>query len=497
MLSVAGLSRSTLYRSSFSGGWHLYITFDEPISSSDLRQQLVKLLTLSDYEVAKGQLEVFPNPGTFGSQGLGLRLPLQPGFAWLDKSSLEVEYERARLSATKALELFLDDFQADANTFACFRQLKSVVADLESRKASATARALPASTTDNVVPLLKAELPLRPSDYLEFVEGVFRHLPPGIIVDNWYKGRLYHLSGLTGPSQRAESIECLGHYLFYGDPSRDLAPLGYGYEQERQWAIREFLETRNNGQSKDIERNRPDALAQVERAAHWRPARLSGRQVIRYTPERPVSWIRENANRQKNARTRIQNALQDVSKGRRSFTTVELQQAAGCSRETLYKHADLWRKQYEDLAAGFFANCTDDHNVVVGAASSEKQSPAAGVSRNMPPGRLAARRMAHELNYRIDRERRQRERQESKTARALQTKWKERILQAVPADLSALDNAKLHALLRLIQWLSAGAGDEDEHLWVGTILAQIKAAINSRGSVVLTVVRAEPGDNTS
>lgn len=48
----------------------------------------------------------------------------------------------------------------------------------------------------------------------------------------------------------------------------------------------------------------------------------------------------------------------------RNFTTVDLQRAAGCSRETLYKHADIWRKDYEDLAEGFFAFCTDEYNDV-------------------------------------------------------------------------------------------------------------------------------------
>jgi hypothetical protein len=46
-LSQADLSRSSLYRSSYSGGWHLYFFFDEPVNSADLRAQLFKLLTLN------------------------------------------------------------------------------------------------------------------------------------------------------------------------------------------------------------------------------------------------------------------------------------------------------------------------------------------------------------------------------------------------------------------------------------------------------------------
>lgn len=73
----------------------------------------MKLLSLNDFQVAKGTLEVFPHPGD-ASLGMGLRLPLQPGWAWLDKKTLDVEYERYELSATKALEFFLDVLDADA-----------------------------------------------------------------------------------------------------------------------------------------------------------------------------------------------------------------------------------------------------------------------------------------------------------------------------------------------------------------------------------------------
>jgi len=48
--------------------------------------------------------------------------------------------------------------------------------------------------------------------------------------------------------------------------------------------------------------------------------------------------VRENANRQSDARKRITEGLACLKKLKRSFTTVELQEAAACSRETLYKH---------------------------------------------------------------------------------------------------------------------------------------------------------------
>ena len=299
IFSEAGLSRSSLYRSSYTGGWHLYFFFDEAINSNDLRRHFVKLLTLNDFEIAKGTLEIFPNRGN-KSLGLGLRLPLQPGFAWLDKRTLELDIDRAQVSPTKALELFLDAVDADANTYRDFQKLKAFVDKLEIRRAQVGQ----VSDESNIIPLRRA--PSQPAEFTDFVTSIFRRLPPNIIVDNWYKGRQFHLNGLSGPSQRAEAIVCIGHYLFYGDPSRGLPALGYGYEQERQWALRDFLANRNNGQSKDINNDRPDALAQVDRAAHWRPAHAKQKQPAKYSPAQPISWIRANENKQKNARQRIQ-----------------------------------------------------------------------------------------------------------------------------------------------------------------------------------------------
>ena len=152
VLAQAGIPRTMIYCSSDSGGWHLYIFFEEPVSSKDLRNQLVALLNLHGFGVAKGKLEVFPHPGD-GSSGQGLRLPLQPGFAWLDQTTLEVEHERYELSATKALELFIDIVDAWSNTRHDFHQMKAYVERLTESKQAIVATVRKTSSTDNVVPI--------------------------------------------------------------------------------------------------------------------------------------------------------------------------------------------------------------------------------------------------------------------------------------------------------------------------------------------------------
>jgi len=487
-LSDAGLPKSSLYRSSDSGGWHLYLFFEDPISSADLRAQLIKLLTLNDFQVGKGQLEIFPHPGGDRSLGLGLRLPMQPGFAWLDKKTLEIEYERDELSAPQALELFVDVLDGDANSYAAFRQLKTYNEQLEKRRASAVAhgRGEPAS---NVVPIRRTEKPVDTGEFSDFVQAVFHRLPPGIIVDNWYKGRLYHLNGLNGPSQRAESIECVGHYLFYGDPSRDLPALGYGYEKERQWAIEEYLKARNNGQSYDINRGRADAFAQVERAANWRPAHKKGDEPQKYSPVVPISWVRENANRKADARKRISNALDGLKERQEKFTTEELRKEAKCSKETLYNHKDIWHKDYEDLAEGFFAASTDEYNDVVGAGSTQTQPPTTSLDPNMPPGRLAARRIAYEISMRSQRDKRQALKTAATSQDESESTWQDEVTRLTQKEPSTLSIPEIKVLLVILAVYLSTAPDYDSQAALQAYLSELKEQLNAGSNGPRFVVR--------
>jgi hypothetical protein len=483
VLSNAGLSKSSLYRSSYSGGWHLYLFFDEPIGSLELRRELVKLLSLNDFEIAKGTLEIFPHRAN-ASLGLGLRLPLQPGFAWLDKRDLEVQYERAQLSPTKALEFFLDALDSDANSYSSFRQLKAFNEKLEAKKTKSAQHGIAAPA--NIVPIRRELNDLQPSEFGVFVGSIFRKLPPGIIVDNWYKGRLFHLYGLSGPSQRAEAIVCVGHYFFYGDPSRDLPALGYGYEQEREWALQKFLSARHNGQSQEINAGRPDAIAQVQRAAHWRPQHTKANEPVKYSPVRPISWVRENQNRKLDARQRIQQAFDNLRSQQRAFTTVELQQQAKCSRRTLYDHEDIWRavyddrKSYRDLATGFFANCTDEYNDVVGADCSKIKPPTTTPSEITPPGLLAARRISYELSMRGKRNMQKAEKQAEISRDASAEKWNSEVKELSSAPPASLTIQKLKALIVLLShYLSLAPFKEDEDQ-LRTLINRLRDELASR-----------------
>jgi hypothetical protein len=57
----------------------------------------------------------------------------------------------------------------------------------------------------------------------------------------WFTGSDYFQNGTYQPAQQAEAIFSVGHYLFFGDPSKQLPPLGFGYEKEREWVIENTL----------------------------------------------------------------------------------------------------------------------------------------------------------------------------------------------------------------------------------------------------------------
>jgi len=477
-LSAAGLSRSSLFRSSFSDGWHLYIFFDEQILSTILYQQLTKLLRLNDFEVSKGTLEVFPHPG-YASLGMGLRLPLQSGWAWLDKRTLEVDCYREEVSATKALEMFLDVLDADSNSYADFLALRARVHELELVKA-ATSTTPAVEKSNNVVPLRQVEKSFAASEFSVFVASIFGHMPLNMNAEDWHKGRLFHLQGLTSHSQRAEAAFCLGHYFFYGDPSRGLPALGYAAIENRETLIQKFLANNHNGFSKDISRGQVDATAQITRMANWIPPDKRDGDVQTYTTTRPISWIKGNEKRRTNARQRIQVALAALQKRKRPFTTVELQKAAGCARDTLYKHSDIWRQEYEDLAEDFFAICPGDHNAVEDFPSSEGLPFSPVLKEQTPIGLFAARQVVFELALKVKKDAQIKQQSVLEITQDLHQDWRFKVAQLTRQTPLELSVKQLKSRLFVLANLLTIAPYEEDAVALLLYLQQVRFEFRNR-----------------
>jgi hypothetical protein len=475
-LEEAGITRTMIYRSSYSDGWHLYIFFDEPISSKDLRNQLIKLLKAHDFIISKGTLEVFPHPGD-ASTGQGLRLPLQPGFAWLDQTTLEVEHERHELSATKALELFVDVLSSWANTHHDFHRMKAHVERMEAKKQ--TVLKTVSTLGANVVPIRRRTI-IDDENHAVSVRQIFQVLPPGIKCDVWLKGRAYYASGLTGPSQRAEAIYSLSHYLFYGDPESSLPALGYGYEQERKWAIEQILSIKHNNQSDDINHGRADALSQVTRAANWVPPHRRAQEQKPYKAEVPIAWTRHNANLKVDSRGKIKSAVDTFVCSATAFSIRDLRDKTGCSATTLYKHQDLWREAQDQLRSNCFASVTHEYNAGVGGGSSENPLPSPVIQEDMPPGRLAARRIVYELRMRDERTHKQQKKQEEIFNTTYETRWRSQIEEMLPPSLNVCPPHKLKVLISVYSALLARSPDQENEIWLSDILSTFRTELRKR-----------------
>ncbi|MBU6454368.1 MAG: hypothetical protein KGS72_21550 [Cyanobacteria bacterium REEB67] len=490
-LADAGIVETFLYRSSHSGGWHLYIFFDEPVSSRDLRNQLVQLLRLNGFDIAAGTLEVFPAPGDSrrgGSLGNGLRLPLQPGFAWLDRTG-EVLMERDCIGPVPALDSFMRDVSCGHSRHD-FHQLKATVARLTESQERITAQMSQINTKGEcvVVPFKRPDRIQTDRYASDIVKGVFQGLPPGIIAERWVAGRNFAQVGLTGESQRAEATTSLSHYLFYGDPEHELLPLGYGYETERQWAIEKILADKHNGLSKEINRGRADAIAQIGRAAAWVPPERRGQNITPFVRTIPIAWQRNSANLKTAAAKKIAAAVADFEEFDQTFSVRDLQLKTGCSNKTLYKHQQLWKPAQTDIQNRRLAAVTPEYNVVVGADSQEIGALPQSIQKNMPPGRLAARRIIHEIKMRALRDKLDLKNQVTRTRNKWDKSWRKDIDKITPDNFVQVDTKKLRALLPVYLSAIGRSPDYESETWLRGLITQLRAELDSRPHQLHVVV---------
>lgn len=370
LLAEAGLKESVIYQSSDSGGWHIYISFDEPISSRDLRKQLVNFLKLNGFEISQGTLEVFPNPGD-ASLGYGLRLPLQPGFAWLNQNSLEVSHERSEGDGQRALDWFMADFTESANSYQSFHRFKAHVEHRQQSQNPQIETAAPRNA--EVIPLHSRQAldATNPADCS--VIEIFGFSPPNILADVWLRGRKYYEDGLTGHSQRADATKALSHYFFYGDPSRQLPAQGYGRQDERDLAIADVIYGKHNDFSVDVAKGKSDARDQITRCANWEPPHRRGQENSQSEFEPPIAWTLANAKRSLAARNRIAEAIASLSG--QAFSLRTLRAVAKCSMDTIYKNADLWQAVYDQNRQPRLASDPGEYNAVVDSSPGPSDRP--------------------------------------------------------------------------------------------------------------------------
>ena len=330
---LAGVSLTdTAYRSSESGGWHLYLSFSDWVSSKDLEVTLKQFLKSYGYEIKGGQLEVFPS-------GNALRLPLQPGFAWLDKHG-EVKITREEIERDEALKRFLTDLQKYENNWS---EAKSrIISEIEKDRGAGAGSAQEHQKAID----------------LEGFDDLYNER--GKDQEKWELGQKLWKEGLLEKGQRHNGVLAVGHYLWYGDPDRGIpAYPGVKYDRARAKIIEAWLEKKHNGQCRHINEGRWDVVReQIARATVWRekskpvvrePYPLTERllkrllEVYRKTGQLWEVSRLEAANnfREEEARARIAEAIEWIKENQAPLTISEVARVAGAHRQTVKRNIDL------------------------------------------------------------------------------------------------------------------------------------------------------------
>ncbi|MGH2506322.1 MAG: hypothetical protein ACRDHZ_02750 [Ktedonobacteraceae bacterium] len=217
-LAAVGLT-GKIYRSSESGGWHLYIFFADWARSAEVNETLGRWLRASGYAIRGGVLEVFPS-------GMGLRLPLQAGFAWLDDKGGLIR-RREELSRDEALASFLTDLEENKRNW-------SEAKDRITRQLEVLDRHLGAGAQAHVKAI-----------DTEGFEKLFNYR---LIPEKYEEGRLYWQSGLTGKGQRHDAVLAVEHYLWHGDSDAGVPAMpAAAYDEARYRLILAWLEGKHNG----------------------------------------------------------------------------------------------------------------------------------------------------------------------------------------------------------------------------------------------------------
>jgi hypothetical protein len=354
----------TLYQSSESGGWHLYISFLEEEISSEIEGTLKRWLKALGYEIRGGQLEIFPS-------GNALRLPLQPGFAWLKRDG-RLNQRREDLTLEQALINFLRDQEQNATDW------QSAKSRMESQMSAA----------DRVAGIEDQARQKR----LE-IGGLDDLFEVRKIQEYWDKGRKLWQEGLSGAGQRHDAVLFVGHYLWYGDPENHIAALpGSRNDEYRAKLIEHWLTEKHNGFCRHIDQNKWEEItAQIKRAVLWRgnkqareyePYRVTDRLLKRllalYRKTGKLWTVEEfekaNHDRRLEARARIAEAVINLEDQKRLITLAEVAREAHADRRTVKKNVDLLTRcvgEYNRGGAGGLAVLRSENSVLENESTSQ------------------------------------------------------------------------------------------------------------------------------
>ena len=166
------------------------------------------------------------------------------------------------------------------------------------------------------------------------------------------------------------------------------------------------------------------------------------------------------------------------------FSTRDLSLKCGVSSRTLSKYPELWKLAMEELRSGRLETALHEYNAVEGATSQESQPPSPIQPKNMPPGRLAARRIVHELKMRGRREEQLKQQAAVRSEKRAGERWRCRVESLIERDLSGGSNADLRIRINLLARELLMAPTEEDWIWLSGYISTLRELVLSEGQPV-------------
>ncbi|NEQ32384.1 MAG: hypothetical protein F6K04_15510 [Leptolyngbya sp. SIO4C5] len=304
-LETIGITRTLLLRSSHSNGLHLYLPLPELVKTFDLAVALHECLTVQDFAIANGTLEIFPNPKPYGVKKIihynGHRLPLQPG-----TGSCLLDNDLNPVSAR------LDHFFAQWNLAASCQNMDELRHALKIGRDNRRKKPQRRKRLNSTVESWRQDLELEIEEGWSG-PGQTNHLLKTVACYS----RVF--LGLAGDDLIAHSLEMATHLPGYQQHCR--------HQHE--------LHTRVRAWCKAVE------------GYYWPLGDEPQRDTSRDVPPTPSV----NQQRAEDARDRITQAIESLRQlgtlpSKIRELTQRIAQTARCSLQTVYKHRSLWHPDH-------------------------------------------------------------------------------------------------------------------------------------------------------
>ena len=346
-LDDEGVFGARIYRSSNSGGFHIYIPLLEATSASRVKSFFTLFCQKYGIEIKCGQFEVYPT-------SRNIRYPIQPGFAFLDQETLEVIQECSHFPYYDNLKRFIGEMQESAQitdddfSMAWVRLRRELQAPQPTVEAS---ESLPEPIVEHQVIVVSTPDDLyEDPDFLPSYDEVSDDPGSGTTSYSGYfntkgmnravyeAGKAFYVHGLNQPSQRHEATKSVCHYLFYGDPSNGLRPLRNDRHSLKNELIH-WTSTKHNGWSKEFNSNAQSWADDCETLAFWTNKakdETKGSEEPRINP-----YVVHNQKKIDDTKEKIRIHV-EYNLGKKINSLSALSDACGVSIPSLLKYREIW-----------------------------------------------------------------------------------------------------------------------------------------------------------